>query len=158
MDNNNILRRIRYTFSFDDEKMVELFAAGGIDVQREQVRDWLRRDDDPAIKVLYDIQMARFLNGFITHRRGARDGPMPEPESKLNNNLVLRKIKIALELRDIDMLRLITLGGMTISKPELSAFFRKPGHKHFRECQDQILRRFLKGVQLEYFEKKATPS
>ena len=150
MDNNDILRRLRYTFEFDDRQMIDLFAQGDCAVTREQVSDWLKRDDDPAFKGLKDLEMASFLNGLIVHRRGRRDGAHPVAETHLDNNIVLRKLKIALDLKDVDLLRLITLGGMTLGRPALSALFRKRGHKHYRECQDQILRKFLKGVQLEY--------
>jgi len=59
-------------------------------------------------------------------------------------------LKIALDLKDEDILQLMTLADFSMSKHELSAFFRKPGHKNYRECKDQILRNFLQGVQLQY--------
>ncbi|MCK5739315.1 DUF1456 family protein, partial [bacterium] len=57
---------------------------------------------------------------------------------------------IALNLKAEDMLEILALAGFRMSKHELSAFFRKAGHKHFRVCKDQILRNFLKGAQLKY--------
>ena len=150
MDNNNILRRVRFTFGFNDRRMIALFAEGGAEVTREQVSDWLKRDDDEAFELLDDESLATFLNGFIVHRRGPQDGPRPVPETTLNNNIILRKLKIALELRDDNMLFLLELAGHEASKPELTAFFRKPGHRSYRECHDQILRKFLKGMQLHY--------
>ena len=45
---------------------------------------------------------------------------------------------------------LIKQADFSLSKHELSAFFRKPEHKHYRKCKDQVLRYFLKGVQLKY--------
>jgi len=47
-------------------------------------------------------------------------------------------------------LEIMDLANLRISKHELSAFFRKPGHKHYRDCKDQILRNFINGVQLKY--------
>lgn len=147
MDNNNILRRLRFTFSFNDRKMMALFAETGDEVTREQISDWLKRDDDPAFRELEDVELATFLDGLIIDRRGRRDGPAPVAEARLTNNIVLRKLKIALELRDDDIVALLKLADVRISKPELSALFRKPGHKHYRECQDQFLRNFLNGLQ-----------
>jgi uncharacterized protein YehS (DUF1456 family) len=150
MDNNDILRRLRYTFSFDDRQMIAVFAKADRDVTRAQVSAWLRRDGDPAFVGLEDVQLATFLNGLIVHYRGKRDGPTPEAERRLNNNIVLRKLKIALNLKADDILSLLSRAESRVSKPELSALFRKPGHKNYRECQDQILRHFLKGLQLEH--------
>lgn len=62
------------------------------------------------------------------------------------NNDVLKKLRIALELKDTDMIEIFKLGEFDISKSELSAFFRKKDHKHYRKCGDQILRRFLTGL------------
>ena len=147
---NYVLRRIRYTFDLDDAEMIRVFALGGREVTRAQVSDWLKRDDDEAFEPLDDLGLATFLNGFIVARRGRRDGPQPEPESRLNNNLILRKLRIALKLEADDMLELLCSDQLQFSRHELSALFRKPGHKHYRECMDQALRNFLDGMQARY--------
>ena len=150
MTNNDILRRLRYTFDFNDTKMIDLFALGGTELTREQVSDWLKKDDDPAFQVCNDTSMATFLNGLIVKNRGKKDGPQPEPEKRLTNNIILKKLRIALNLKEDGMLEILGLADTSMSKHELSAFFRNPGHKNFRECKDQVLRNFLKGMQLKY--------
>lgn len=150
MTNNDILRRIRYTFDFNDFKMVEIFALADYKVTREQVIHWLKKDEDPEYQNCSDTQLAIFLNGFINDKRGKKEGVQPKPEQRLTNNIVFRKIKIALNLQAEDVLEILKLADFKISKHELSAFFRKPEHKHYRECKDQILRNFLNGMQLKY--------
>ena len=152
MKNNDILRRIRYTFDFNDNKMMELFAKADYPATRAQISDWLKKEDDPAFRSLHDKYLAIFLNGLINDRRGKREGPQPKPEKTLNNNIILRKLKIALNLKDNEMLNLLSLAGLQISKHELSAFFRKPGQRQYRECKDQVLRNFLHGMQIRYRE------
>lgn len=147
---NDILRRIRYAFDFDDTKMIAIFGKADHQVTRAEVSDWLKKDDDPAFQEFSDTQMAIFLNGLINDRRGKREGPQPVPESRLTNNMIFMKLKIALDLKAEDVLEILALAGFRISKHELSAFFRKPDHKHYRECKEQVLRNFLKGVQLKY--------
>ena len=150
MTNNDVLRRIRYTFNFDDSKMIAIFGLAGLEVTRAEVSDWLKKEEDPEHQKCSDKQLAIFLNGLINEKRGKKDGPQPEPETKLNNNIIFRKLKIALNLQAEDVLKLVNQADFRMSKHELSAFFRKPGHKHYRECKDQVLRYFLKGVQLKY--------
>lgn len=150
MTNNDVLRRIRYTFNFDDSKMITIFALAGLEVTRAEISDWLKKDDDPDYKNCGDLQLATFLNGLINEKRGKKDGPQPEPEKTLNNNIIFRKLKIALNLQADEVIGMINKADFRISKHELSAFFRKPGHKHYRECKDQVLRYFLKGMQLKY--------
>ncbi len=151
--NNDVLRRIRYAFDFNDSKMIAIFSQADHEVTREQVSDWLKSDDDPAFKACNDVQMAIFLNGLINDRRGKREGEQPQPEKRLNNNIIFRKLKIALDLKAEDILEIIGLTKVGISKHELSAFFRKPDHKNYRECQDQVLRNFLNGLQIKYRAK-----
>ena len=150
MDNNDIIRRIRYTFDLSDSKMMAIFSLADYEVTREQISDWLKKDDDPALKKINDVTLATFLNGFIIYRRGKKDGPQPVPEKRLTNNIVFTKLKIAMNLKAEDILEILNQSGVVISKHELSAFFRKPDHKHYRECKDQILRNFIHGLQLKY--------
>ena len=150
MNNNDILRSIRYSFDLSDEKMIAVFGSADYPVTRSQVSDWLKKDDDPACRQCSDRELAIFLNGLINERRGRQAGEQPEPEKRLTNNIVLRKLKIVLDLKSEDILQIMGLAGLPVSQHELSAFFRKPGHKHYRPCRDQILRNFLKGIQLRY--------
>ncbi len=150
MNNNDVLRRIRYIFDLNDSTMMALFASNGDEVSRSEISDWLKKEDDPAFVECSDQQLAAFLNGFIIHKRGKKDGPQPVPEKRLNNNIILRKIKIALNLQADEFLALVNHAEMDISKHELSAFFRKYGHKHYRACKDQVLRNFLSGLQAKY--------
>jgi len=150
--NNDVLRRIRYTFDFSDSKMIAIFALADYTVTRDQVSAWLKKDDDPDMQNMKDIELATFLNGLINDKRGKKEGEQPVPEKQLTNNIIFRKLKIALNLQADDILILLNELDMPISKHELSAFFRKVGHKHYRECKDQVLRNFLKGIQLKFHQ------
>ncbi|MGR5146399.1 DUF1456 family protein [Photobacterium alginatilyticum] len=150
MLNNDILRRIRYTFDYNDAAMISIFAAADHEVTREQVSDWLKKDDDAAFKKCTDRELAVFLNGLINTKRGKKEGVQPEPESRLTNNMIFMKLRIALNYKAEDILEIMESVDFNMSKHELSAFFRKPDNKHYRECKDQILRNFLLGVQQKF--------
>jgi len=147
--NNDILRRIRYTFDLKDRTMVDIFALADYEVTSEQVVGWLKKEEDSEFLNMTDKELAVFLNGFINFKRGKRDGQQPEPESRLNNNKVFQKLRIALNLKADDILDVLKEVDFHISQHELSAFFRKPGSSNYRECKDQVLRNFLLGVQLQ---------
>lgn len=155
MTNNDILRRIRYIFDFNDDKMIALFSLADCKVTRAQISDWMKPEEDPAYEKLSDELLATYLNGLINDKRGKRDGPQPVPEKDLSNNAIFMKLKIALSLQAEDILEIMDLSDFRMSKHELSAFFRKVGHKHYRECKDQILRIFLKGLQMQYRKDEA---
>jgi uncharacterized protein YehS (DUF1456 family) len=147
---NDVLRRLRYIFDLSDSKMITLSSSGKHKVTRTEISDWLKKDDHEDYKVCDDTQMAIFLNNFITEKRGKRDGPQPEPEKRLSNNMIFMKLKIALNLKAEEVLEILASANFKLGKHELSAFFRKPGHKHFRECKDQVLRNFLQGLAVKH--------
>lgn len=147
MNHNDVLRRIRYIFDYDDSQMMEVFAHADHAVSREQVCAWLKQDEDAEMVKIRDREMAIFLNGLINLHRGRRDGPQAEHENRLTNNMVLMKLRIAMNLQSDDVQALLAETGLKFSKHEISALFRKPGHKHYRECEDQLLRNVLKGLQ-----------
>ena len=149
MVNNDILRRLSHTFELNDDKMLAIFKMGGLETTHEEVRNWLRKDEDKDFKLIEDVKTAMFLNGFIVEKRGAKDGATPPPEDRLTNNMVLRKLKIALNMKDSDILEMMEKEDFKVSKAELSALFRNKEHKNFRECQDQFLRNFLNGLRVK---------
>lgn len=150
MTNNDILRRLRYTFDLSDSQMIASFRAADHQATRAEISDWLKKEEDPAYQKLKDVLMATFLNGFINQKRGKREGEQAVPEKRLTNNIIFMKLKIALNLKAEDVLAIMDLVGFSMSKHELSALFRKSSHKNYRECNDQMLRHFLKGLQVKH--------
>lgn len=150
MTNNDILRRLRYTFELSDDQMIKVFALADKEVTRAEISEWLKKDDQPDYKPIYDIDFAIFLNGFINLKRGKKEGEQPKPEKKLNNNIIFRKLRIALAFTDEDIVEALGLVNFRISKHELSAFFRNPTQNQYRPCKDQILRNFIHGIQVKF--------
>ena len=150
MTNNDVLRRVRYMLKFSDQKMVELFQLADYEVSIEDVQGWLRKMDDPALVEISDRELAVFLNGLIIDKRGKREGPQPEPVEQLTNNMIIRKLKIALELTSDEILEMCASINKNLGKHELSAFFRNPNHRAYRPCLDQYLRNILNALQHKY--------
>lgn len=150
MNNNDILRSLRYTFDYNDDKMIDIFAQAELEVTRGLVSNLLKKDDAPDFKNCNDEMLAIFLNGLINSNRGKREGAQPEPETEMTNNITFRKLKIALNLKSDDILDILDMADFRLSNHELSAFFRKEGHKHYRQCKDQILRNFLHGLRVKH--------
>lgn len=130
--------------------MVHVFAAAMHTVTTEQVIAWLTKEGDAGHIAISDEEFAIFLNGFINTKRGKREGKQPEPETKLNNNIIFMKLRIALNMKADDVIAALALADFTLSKHELSAFSRKVDNKHYRVCNNQVLRLFLTAVQQQY--------
>lgn len=147
MTNNDILRRLRYTLDLGDEGIARLFALGGQAATRAEVDLWTRPDDDPDHEPMTDYALATFLNGLIVDRRGRRDGPPPVAERELDNNLILRKLRVAFALKTDDFVALAARMGKTVGTHEVNAFFRRADQRQYRPLNDQYLRYFLSGLQ-----------
>ena len=150
MTNNDALRGIRYLLNVSDAKIVEISALGGQTVSLEDVQAYLRAEEEPGYVACPHSVMARFLNGMVTFKRGPDDSRPPAPvETPVTNNQILKKLRVAFELKDVDLIRLIEKSGtLKITPTELSSFFRKPDHRNYRPCGDQYLRNVLKALSL----------
>jgi uncharacterized protein YehS (DUF1456 family) len=149
--NNDILRRFRYALNISDATMLEIFALSGHAIEPAMLAGLLKKEDENGYVECKSKVMAFFLDGLIIQKRGkseAMPGQAKQADAPLTNNAILKKLRIALEFKEEDMLATLKLGGMEISKSELSALFRKEGHKHFKECGDQFLRSFLAGLAI----------
>lgn len=170
MDNNDVLARIRYALDLKNNDMLAIFKLGGKSVDKETLIQMLTRTKDlgveeDAIKPEHQRLDARglemFLNGLIIFKRGPQPAPAngkshPEfiMESDLDiNNVIMKKLKIALALRQEDIEAIFKKVELTVSGAEITAFLRKKGHKHYRNCGDNFTRNFLLGMAKTYREK-----
>jgi uncharacterized protein YehS (DUF1456 family) len=161
MENNDLLIRLRYALDIKNTDMVEIFKLGGIEVTKEEVLMMLKKskEDDPEenedIIKINNGRLESFLNGFIIFKRGKQEPKPGQPErpalsNEMVNNMLLKKLKIALSLTSEDMIEILDSAGVTITKGELSAILRKEGHKNYKECGDKYARNFLKGLAIKY--------
>lgn len=161
MDNNDILIRVRYALDLKNREMIEIFKLGGVTVTPEEMPKILTKslEKDAEVPADYDQikvnhkNLEAFFKGLITYKRG----PMPKKEGQVApvqekpdhvNNMVLKKLKVACQLTTEDMLDLLDEGGIAVSKGELGAIMRKPGHRNYKECGDNFARKFLKGLSV----------
>lgn len=161
--NNYCLRRMRYAFSMDDKRVLSIFRTMNYKLTPTELKSYLAKEDTKDFVLLPDYLLVIFLDGFIQSKRGKREGEQELKQSERvktaksvgsNNNLILNKIKIALSLKSDDVIELLSLADFRISKAEMSAFFRKPTHRNYRECGNQLLRNLLTGITLRYRDKK----
>ena len=151
MNNNDILRRTRYILDLKDNQITKIFKHVEVEATEQQVNLWLKREDEPGFVALPDQTLIDFLDALIIERRGRRDdAPSVRPTQQLDNNLILMKMKIAFHLKAEEALAIMELAEFRISKHEFSALFRKKDHKHYRACKNQMLRKFMKGLQIKY--------
>lgn len=145
--NNLVLRRLRYALNLREATMVEIFKLANYKVTVGHITNLLKREKQQGFAECSASEMSLFLDGLIIKMRGPReDGSAPVKSVTINNNMILKKIRIALELREEDLLEIMQIADFKFSKSEMSAFFRKPGSRQYKPCGDQMLRNFLIGL------------
>ena len=156
MTKNDILRRVRYALDINDPTMLEIFKLAGHDIEQSGLINLLKKENEEGYVDCSDNVMGLFLDGLIFHKRGrqeTRHGEEKKSGPRLTNNAILKKLRIALELKEDDMVGILKLAGSDISTSELTALFRKEGHRNYKDCGDQFLRNFLKGLTIRYRDR-----
>jgi uncharacterized protein YehS (DUF1456 family) len=147
MTHNDVLRSLRYLLNVSDAGLADIFRLGQREISRDEIVAFLKKEDEEGYQACSDKAMAHFLNGLVTYKRGKDESRPPQPiEVPVTNNTVLKKIRVAFELKDDDLIALLQRVGLEVSKGELSALFRRPDHRNYRECGDQLLRHLLRGL------------
>jgi uncharacterized protein YehS (DUF1456 family) len=156
MTTNDALRSIRYILKVKEAKLAEIIALGGMKVQASDLENYLKKETDEGYQLCPPKVFAHFLNGLVVFKRGADEKRPPMPiELPITNNQILKKLRVAFELKEEDIVQILKDAGFDVSNSEVGSLFRKPDHKNFRACGDQFLRNFLKGLTLRLHSQSA---
>ena len=150
MTNNDYLRALRHVMNIPDSRVAEILELTGYLVTPEEVKAYLKSEDEPGYVPCPHEVMSHFLNGMVIFKRGRDESrPMPPAEVPVTNNLVLKKLRVAFELKDTDLIALVEKSGtLKVTKSELGAFFRARSHRNYRECGDQFLRHIFRSLSI----------
>lgn len=151
MANNDILRSIRDALHLDDKVLMQIFRESGRDVGQSTISAFLKSEHEDGYIPCSDPIIVFFMEGLIIYKRGRKDNnqTLPaQPAGKLTNNDIIKKLRIALDLKEDALVSVFKAASVVISKNDLSALFRKESNKHYKECSDHILKSFLKGLAL----------
>lgn len=149
MLNNDIIRCTRKALYLNDSVSTEIFKLVGHNTSPEELKKLMIKEGDPGFEIAPASLVSSFLDGLIIYKRGPKPGSSGNSapaKTKLTNNDVLKKIRIALEIHEDSMLEIFNAGEKPVTASELTALFRKPGHKHYKECGDQYMRAFFRGL------------
>ena len=160
MNNNDRLLRLRYAIDLKDTDLIKAFKLGGVLVTKEEAQAILTKiqnkqeDNEKNVykKSINNQVFDAFLNGLIILARGpqkdkpAQAMPQKSKEIKHINNVLLKKLKIALSMTSEDILAIFAEVELYPSMGEIGAFLRREGQRNFKPCGDEYMRNFLKGL------------
>ncbi len=150
MTNNDVIRSVRYILNISDQKLAEIFKLSDWVVPVADIKDYLLDEEDLHYLRCDDETMAYFLDGLIYFKRGKDDSKPKIPfELPMTNNNILKKLRVAFALKEDEMHEIFEKAGFKMGRAELTAIQRKKDQPNYRECGDQVVRYFLKGLTLK---------
>jgi len=152
IDTNEILYRIYKALGLSIEEMLEAYHLAEYPMQRAHLEALLKRRQDKGFKVCSYEELGVFLDGLIILKRG----PSPKKADddalvELTNNLILKKLRVALQLKEPDTEVVFNLADVMLTKQELKSLFRSENHKNFKACSNELLMAFLEGLDEYYY-------
>ena len=152
INTNEILYRIQQAMNLTTEEMIEAYKLEAYNMETSHLESLLKRRNDIGFILCTYEELGLFLDGLVTLKRG----PSPKKANndeviELSNNLILKKLRIALELKEAETEIIFGLADIELTKQQLASLFRKEGHKNFKACSDELLMAFLEGLDEYYY-------
>ncbi len=149
---NEILYRIQKALNLSLEEMLEIYKLESYPMNKEHLDVLLKRRLDKGFMLCSYEELGVFLDGLVTFKRGPSPKKTDADEVvELTNNLILKKLRIALELKEAETEIIFGLGDVELTKQQLASLFRKETHKNFKPCSDELLMAFLEGLDEFYY-------
>ena len=153
MQTNQILTTIITPLKLTTEEILDIYQLSKHPMTEERLSSLLHEEGDKDFKACSFEELGAFLDGLILFKRGPSPSkPKDETVIPLTNNLILKKLRIALELKEAETEIIFSLGEAELSRQALKSLFRKEDHKNFRACSDELLMAFLEGLDEYYYD------
>jgi len=151
INTNEILYRIQKALNLSIEEMIEAYKLETYDMEASHLQSILKRRQDKDFMLCSYEELGVFLDGLITLKRGPSPKKNSDEAIELTNNLILKKLRIALELKEAETEIIFGLADVELSKQHMASLFRKEDHKNFKMCPDELLMAFLDGLDEFYY-------
>lgn len=152
MQTNEIVNKTIEAIGLNIDDLLEIYRLVDYKIDTDSIGKWsLSPDDDNFLLCSYE-DLGNFLDGLIILKRGASaDEKRADEIVELTNNLILKKLRVALNLKEHDIEIIFALGEISLTKQQLSSLFRKETHRNFKVCSDELLMAFLDGLCEFYY-------
>ncbi len=151
MQTNKILYMITEALSLSREDVLKAYELEDFKMTEEHLENILAKESTEGYEQCSYEELGVFLDGLISLKRGPGPKRSDDETVELTNNLILKKLRAALNLKELEVSIVFGLVDVNLSKQELASLFRKPEHKNFRACSDKLLYSFIRGLDEFYF-------
>ena len=148
---NEILYRIQKALHLTPDEMLEAYKLENYKMLEPHLKDLLKRRQEPGFMLCSYEELGVFLDGLVTLKRGPSPKKKDDEVIELTNNLILKKLRIALELKEAETEIIFGLADIELTKQQLASLFRKETHKNFKPCSSELLMAFIEGLDEFYY-------
>ncbi|CAA6800147.1 MAG: Unknown protein [uncultured Sulfurovum sp.] len=153
MQTNDILFKLKTALSLENEQIIEAYKLADFEMTEERLVSIMKRRQDKGFEEATFEELGVFLDGLVLLKRGPSDKVANEDDVvELTNNLILKKVRVAMELKEPELVILFALAEVTLTKRQIGSLFRKEGTKNFKACSDELLNAFLEGLDEFYYD------
>jgi uncharacterized protein YehS (DUF1456 family) len=150
---NDILFKIKTALSLSDSEMIKAYSLVEYTMSEERLGNILKRRQDEGYQEATYEELGLFLDGLILFKRGNSLAKKDEDEVvELTNNLIMKKLRVALELKEPELLIVFGLAEINLTKRQIGSLFRKEGTKNFKYASDELLMAFIEGLDEFYYD------
>jgi len=153
MQINDILFKIKTALSLKNSDIVKLYSLVNYNITEERIDNILKRRQDQGYEEATYEELGLFLDGLVVLKRGENPKKSESDEVvELTNNLILKKLRVAMNLKESELVIVFALAEVTLSKRQIGSLFRKEGGKNFKVCSDELLMAFIEGLDEFYYD------
>jgi len=150
---SRVITALKDALNLSRPQILSLYELLEYPMSRERLDRILKNPSNKrSITASYE-ELGLFLDALILQKR--KESPKvneSDEEIELTNNLIFKKIRVALNLKEYEIAIIFELADYRISKSQIKDLFRSPKHPKYRECSDKTLAAFLEGLNEFYFE------
>lgn len=157
MQTNDILFKLKTALSLENEQIIEAYKLANFEMTEARLVSIMKRRQDKGFEQATFEELGVFLDGLVLLKRGPSDKVANEDDVvELTNNLILKKVRVAMELKEPELVILFALAEVELTKRQIGSLFRKEGTKNFKACSDELLNTFLVGLDEFYYDGEET--
>ncbi len=144
MTKNEILKKLQKIESLSSKEIYDLYKLVNYNITISRIEGYLKEKGDKEFLDCGSEALGNFLDALIIYKRGSQTKKSSDEQPvTLSNNLIMKKLRVAYNLKESDLYEIFNLGGIEITKSELSSLFRSETHKKFRLCPDSVFELFM---------------
>lgn len=146
-----VIQAIKDALSLNRKQILHIYELEEFPMSLDRLNGILKNSSKKdSINATYE-ELGVFLDGLISYKRGKSPAPTPQ-DVILDNNLIIKKLRVALNLKEYEIAIIFELADFRISKTAIKDIFRSPKHPKYKECDNKTLKAFLEGLNEFYFD------